>query len=69
MLWASWTVLDGLTDNPTCVGTQNKCPDGFNCCTSTDIGEWHLCTADQVYSHPSTFSALTFILLDLDINE
>ncbi|KAH8963311.1 hypothetical protein BDL97_04G001700, partial [Sphagnum fallax] len=40
-------VLDGLTDNPTCVGTQ-KCPDGFNCCTSTDIGEWHLCTADQI---------------------
>ncbi|CAK9873993.1 unnamed protein product [Sphagnum jensenii] len=47
VLWASWTVLDGLTDNPTCVGTQ-KCPDGFNCCTSTDIGEWHLCTADQI---------------------
>ncbi|KAH9564017.1 hypothetical protein CY35_04G002900 [Sphagnum magellanicum] len=48
VLWASWTVLDGLTENPTCVGTQNKCPDGFNCCTSTDIGEWHLCTADQI---------------------
>ncbi|CAM6047030.1 unnamed protein product [Sphagnum compactum] len=48
VLWASWTVLDGLTDNPTCMGTQNKCPDGFNCCTSTDIGQWHLCTADQI---------------------
>lgn len=44
-------------------GFSNKidladCNDGFICCTSANIGEWHLCTTKQVYYLSYGFSCI-----------
>jgi len=48
VLWSSWNVLEGHTMSPSCLGGA-ACPDSFTCCKSENFGEWHLCTADEVF--------------------
>ena len=43
----SWQTLEGKKTLIKCTQLTD-CNDGFICCTSTNIGEWHLCKLNEV---------------------
>lgn len=50
---ASWQEIEGVSNNVKVCVRAADCGDGFVCCTSVDMGEWHLCAKNEVSSFPS----------------